>query len=153
MCDPPTLSLRIGNSNYSRSHLRKSCGALLLISKLDYGRRKRLENLQSSLESLKSFFPLMATTLWLTRGRICGSAQIPQIPSVYQEICSPASSHPCFSMFSVGQSPHQEPERLPPIHLCSSHFWEMGRNKTPFQVEKTESSQFLDTAQQLQKLS
>lgn len=95
----------------------------------------------------------MATTLWLTRGRICGSARIPQIPSIYQEICSPASSHPCFSMFSVGQSPHQEPDRLPPIHLCSSHFWEMGRNKTPFQVEKTESSQFLDTAQQLQKLS
>lgn len=93
------------------------------------GGKKKVQNLPGIIGVPGKFFPLIAVTLWLNRGRKCSSAWTPQIPSVYQEICSTASSHPCFSVLSVGLSPHQEPDRLSSIHLCSSHFWEMGRNE------------------------
>lgn len=40
-CDPPILSLRIGNTSYSRSSPRKPFCGLLLILELDYRRRKK----------------------------------------------------------------------------------------------------------------
>lgn len=69
-----------------------------------------------------------------------------------RKICSPATYCPGSQWFP-GVSPLAETGQSAfPVHLRTCHFWELGRVKTTFGVEKTKCGCFSDPAQQPQKL-
>lgn len=69
-----------------------------------------------------------------------------------RKICSPATHCPCSQWFPR-VSPVPDTRRSAfPVCLRTSHFWELGRVETTFEVEDTKHGCFSDPAQQPQKL-
>lgn len=122
--------LRIGNTSYSRSQLRKCCGGLLWLSRIGYERReKKVWKVSSNRwRSWEVFFPLMAMTLGLIRDRKPKWQHTNSPVTVYQKNLLPSHTLSLFSVASLGLSPtRQQAVCLP----STSHSWGTGRIKPP----------------------